>query len=164
MSVIDNNHDEFYEDDAQKDKYITFLLGNEEYAIEIRYVNEIVGLQKITELPDMPVFIRGVINLRGRVYPIIDMRMRFSMQNKEYNARTCIIIVNFEDTNIGLIVDEVKEVIDIPEEQVDPPPKTGRQYASRFIQGTGKVGDTVKIILNVAKILSDEELEKVETI
>ena len=124
MAAFDNyiEDDEYLDDetDSQKDKYITFLLGKEEYAIEIRFVMEIIGLQKITQIPDMPEFIKGVINLRGKVYPIIDMRKRFRLAEIPYNDRTCIIIISIEETTVGLIVDEVSEVLDIPSDQIDP--------------------------------------------
>ena len=157
LDLLDSEEDE----DTQKDKFITFILGKQEYAIEIQYVMEIVGLQKITTLPDMPKYIRGVINLRGQVYPIIDVRTRFRMDVIDYTDRTCIIIVNLKDSTIGLIVDEVSEVRDIKEDQIDPPPKTGGQ--NRFLKGTGKIGDEVKIILDVENIMADEDLEKINS-
>ncbi len=149
------------EEDSQLDKYITFTLGQEEFAIEIRYVVEIVGLQKITELPDMPEFVKGVINLRGEVFPIIDVRKRFNMKEIPYTDRTCIIIVSIEDTSIGLIVDEVSEVLDIKPDSISGSPKTGSKSHGRFIKGIGKVDDEVKIILDIEKILSEEEIADV---
>lgn len=152
------------EEDSQKDKYITFKLGDEDYAIEIRFVTEIIGLQKITQLPDMPDFIKGVINLRSKVIPILDVRKRFHLPEISYDERTCIIVVTILETTIGFVVDEVSEVLSIPSDKVDPSPKTGKNTQSRFIQGIGKVGDNVKIILSVDKILSSEELAVMEMI
>ena len=150
--------------DTQKDKYLTFHLAGEDYAIEIKYVTEIVGLQDITEVPDLADYIRGVINLRGKVIPVIDVRLRFLLQPKEYDSRTCIIIIHLLGTSVGLIVDEVSEVINIPSEQIDAPPKTMRGTKSRFIQGFGKIGNKVKMILNIDRFLNDEELLEIDSI
>lgn len=154
--------DEFYDDeedeDTQKDKYLTFHLGKETYGIEIYYVIEIVGIQKITEVPDMPEFVKGVINLRGQVIPVMDVRTRFKMAPREYNDRTCVVVVSVDDTDIGLVVDTVDEVADIPEADISPPPKIGKSASSRYIKGMGKTGEDVKIILDVNKLLFEEEL------
>lgn len=162
--LLGYEEDDIEEEDSQLDKYITFSLGKEEYAIEIRYVVEIVGLQKITELPDMPHFVKGVINLRGDVFPIIDVRSRFNMQEVDYTDRTCIIIVSIEDTSIGLIVDEVSEVLDIKPENISSSPKSVSKSRGKFIKGIGKVEDEVKIILDVEKFLSEDELADVKEI
>ena len=151
-------------EDTQKDKYITFLLGDEEYAIEIKYVNEIIGMQKYTYLPDMPDYIKGVIKLRNSVYPIIDARMKFHLQEKDYGARTCIIIVTINDTTVGLIVDLVNEVLDIPEEHVAPPPKTNMKSKNNYIKGIGKLGERVKIILDIHKMFSEDELSDIQSL
>ena len=150
--------------DTQKDKYLTFHLAGEDYAIEIKFVTEIVGMQDITEVPDLANYIRGVINLRGKVIPVIDVRLRFLMSPREYDSRTCIIIIHLQNTSVGLIVDEVSEVINIPAEQIDDPPRTMKGTKSRFIQGFGKVGNKVKMVLNIDKFLNDEELQEIEQI
>jgi len=149
-------------EDTQKDQYLTFRMGDEDYGIEIRHVIEIVGIQKITEVPDMPDFVKGVINLRGQVIPVIDVRTRFQMPPRDYDDRTCVIVVNINETNVGLIVDTVSEVREIPEQHVAPPPKVRRGPGSRYILGLGKVGDDVKILLDVNKLLFDEELGQLE--
>ena len=141
------------DEDTQKDKYLTFHLAGEDYGIEIQYVIEIIGIQNITDVPDMPEFIRGVINLRGKVIPIMDVRARFGMENRDYDDRTCIIVVNIDNTEVGLVVDEVSEVADIPEKNVEPAPKTSQNSDHSFIQGMGLVNDDVKILLNVHKLL-----------
>ena len=146
------------EDDAMKDRYLTFRVGDEVYGIEIAYVTEIVGMQKITEVPDMPDFVRGVINLRGQVIPVIDVRARFRMEDRKYDDRTCVVVVQLNETSIGLVVDTVNEVMDIPAAQVSPPPKIGQGEGNRYIKGMGKVGEQVKILLDVSKLLFDEEL------
>lgn len=160
-----NLDDDYYEDeDTQKDKYLTFALSNESYAIEIKFVTEIIGIQKITEIPDMPDYVKGVINLRGKVIPVIDVRIRFKIPKKDYGDRTCIIVVDINDMAVGLIVDEVSEVLNIPEDSIDPPPSTKKGQASRYIQGMGKVGDNVKIILNIEMMLNKEDIEALETV
>ncbi|AJF08030.1 chemotaxis protein CheW [Geoalkalibacter subterraneus] len=145
-------------EDTQKDKYLTFHLANEDYGIEIRYVTEIIGIQKITEVPDMPEFVKGVINLRGKVIPVMDVRTRFMLPPLEYNDRTCIIVVNVNGTAVGLVVDEVSEVADIPESNIEPPPRSTRAAASHYIQGMGKIGEDVKILLDVTCLLYDESM------
>lgn len=165
MALYDERYelqaDDFIDnEDTQKDKFITFLLGDEEYAIEIKFVNEIIGMQKFTHIPEMPDYIKGVIKLRNSVYPIIDVRMRFHLPPIEYGNRTCIIIVTIDDITVGLIVDMVNEVLDIPEEQVAPPPKSGFKNKQGFIKGIGKIGERVKIILDIEKIFSEDELSE----
>jgi len=123
-----------------------------------------VGIQKITEIPDTPDYLEGVINLRGKVIPVIDVRTRFKLPKKPYGDRTCIIVVNLEETATGLIVDEVAEVLDIPANQIDPPPKTSKGARSRYITGIGKVGENVEIIVNTARILNDDELDDLKKI
>jgi purine-binding chemotaxis protein CheW len=154
------DHDQYDEDeDTQKDKFLTFHLAGEDYGIEIRYVTEIIGIQKITEVPEMPDFIKGVINLRGKVIPVMDVRIRFDLPPRDYDNRTCIIVVDINDTAIGLVVDQVREVADIPAEQIEPPPMASMSRG-QFIQGMGKINDEVKIILDVGQLLRDEELEE----
>ena len=150
-------------EDTQKDKFLTFRIANEDYGIEIRYVTEIIGIQRITEIPSMPVFIKGVINLRGKVIPVMDIRSRFGLEEREYDDRTCIIVVNINNTSVGLVVDTVNEVADIPENDIEPAPNIKKDSNSDFIHGLGKVGNDVKILLNVNELLFDEELESLES-
>ena len=160
----DQLNDDLYDEeneDTQKDKFLTFHVGNEDYGIDIRYVTEIIGIQKITEVPDMPDFVKGVINLRGQVIPVMDVRTRFNLESRDYDDRTCIMVVNINDVSIGLVVDTVSEVTDIPEENIQPPPGTGKNTKSRYIKGMGKVGEEVKILLDVNKLLFDDEFEQI---
>jgi len=147
-------------EDTQKDKYLTFHLAGEDYGIDILYVIEIIGIQNITDVPDMPSFIRGVINLRGKVVPIMDVRARFGLEDRDYDDRTCIIVVNIEGTEVGLVVDEVSEVMDIPEANVEPAPRTSRNNEDSYIQGMGKVNTDVKILLDIHKLLFAGEMQK----
>ena len=159
--VDDDLYDE--DEDTQKDKYLTFHLAGEDYGIEIAFVTEIIGIQKITEVPDMPDFIKGVINLRGKVIPVMDVRVKFKLDSRDYDERTCIVVVDIDETSIGLVVDEVSEVVDIPESNVEPPPKTGKGTSSRYLKGMGKIEEEVKILLNIERLLYEEELEQIAT-
>lgn len=157
-TAFDDDEDD---EDTQKDKFLTFTVGNEDYGLEIYHVTEIIGIQKITEVPDMPDYVKGVINLRGKVIPVMDVRKRFKFEEREYDDRTCIVVVNINDTFIGLVVDTVKEVSDIPETQIEPPPALSEGNQQMFIKGLGKVDENVKILLDVDKLLHHKELEKV---
>ena len=149
------------DEDTQKDKYLTFRISNEDYGIEIRHVTEIVGIQKVTEVPDMPDFVKGVINLRGNVIPVVDVRTRFQMDTRPYDDRTCVVVVNIQETAVGLVVDTVNEVANIQPENISPPPKVRKGTGSRYIQAMGKVGDEVKILLDVQRLLYEDELEQI---
>ncbi len=140
-------------EDTQKDKYLTFRLADEDYGIEICHVTEIIGIQKITAVPDMAHFIKGVINLRGKVIPVMDVRARFSLPTREYDERTCVIVVNVNEQDIGLVVDRVNEVVDIPAVQVEPPPTASQSQSSQYIRGIGKMGEEVKVLLDAEKLL-----------
>lgn len=157
-SAEKNTQEVVENEDTQKDKYLTFHLAGEDYGIEIQYVIEIIGIQRITDVPDMPAFIRGVINLRGKVIPVMDVRARFNLPDRDYDDRTCIIVVNIDGTEVGLVVDEVSEVADIPGTNVEPPPKTGKGGSGQYIQGMGKINNAVKILLDVHKLLFSDEM------
>jgi purine-binding chemotaxis protein CheW len=148
------------DESTQENKYLLFNLGDEVYGIGIQHVIGIEEMQKITEVPDMPDYIKGVINLRGKVIPVMDLRLRFGMEERDYDDRTCIIIVNIENTSIGFIVDTVAEVHDIMQKDIEPAPhfktKTGHE---QYISGLGKIGEEVKILLNIEKILYKEDIE-----
>ena len=154
--------DELWEDedgdDAQKDKFLTFKIADEEFAIPIGHVIEIVGIQKITEVPDMPDFVKGVINLRGKVIPVMDVRLRFRLPSVAYDDRTCVVVVSVGNVTIGLVVDTVSEVVSIPEANISPPPRFSSATSGRYVSGMGKIGDAVKIIIDAEKLLRDDEL------
>jgi len=165
MSQLDlEDINEELDEDAQKNRFLTFHLGKESYGIEIQYVTEIIVMQEITKVPDLPESMIGVVNLRGNVISVMDMRTRFHLEEREYDDRTCIIVVDVEEVAIGLLVDTVNEVLNIPEEQVDPPPKTHSGIKSNYIMGMGKVENQVKILLDIEKILHEDELEQVQKI
>ncbi len=154
---------EAMQENSQEGKYLAFGIGIEEYAIEIRFVTEIIGIQKITSLPELPEYIKGVINLRGKVIPVIDVRLRFKQPERTYDDRTCIIVVNIRGISVGLIVDSVQEVLDITQEQIDPPPALKKESEHRFINGLGKIAEGVKIILDANKFLFDKEAKTITT-
>ena len=133
-------------EDTQEGKFLTFSLKNEEFGIEIRDVREIIGIQKITEVPEMPAYIKGVINLRGKIIPVMDIRIRFNIEEKEYDERTTIIVINIHNTDIGVIVDNVSEVMDIAAKDIEPPSRIGDDGDNQFVKAFGKVGDNVVII------------------
>lgn len=149
------------EEDTLKDRFLTFSLGKDSYGIEVRYVTEIIVNQDVTQIPELPEYVRGIINLRGRIIPVIDVRLRFKKKFKEYDDRTCIIVVEIGDLSIGLIVDSVSEVITIPEQDVVVPPQTNKGFSNRYIKNIGKVGNDVKLLLDCEKLLSEDELESI---
>jgi len=146
---------------GREGKYLTFVLGDEEYGLEILKVREIIGLMEITSVPQTPDFIKGVINLRGKVIPVIDLRLKFGMEPAEYTDETCIIVVDMGQTMIGILVDTVSEVLDISADQIEPPPSFGSRIDTEFILGMGKIKGKVKILLEIDKVLSTEELVRV---
>jgi len=152
-SQYSDNSIDIEDDDTQKDKYLTFHVGSEDYGIQIENVTEIIRMQKIADLPNVPDYVKGVINLRGKVIPVIDMRKRFEIEERDYDDRTCIIVVGINGMMVGLVVDSVNEVVDIPGEEIVPPPQTVGQDSEDFIKGFGKIGSEVKILLDVEKVL-----------
>jgi len=143
-------------------KYLTFCLDREEYGLEILKVQEIIGLMSVTRVPGMPDFIRGVINLRGKVIPVMELRLKFGMEAGENTEKTCVIVVQVGrgDSKLimGVIVDEVSEVLDIGAEQIEPPPTFGGSLKTDFILGMGKVDQKVVMLLDIDRVLSQDEM------
>jgi purine-binding chemotaxis protein CheW len=148
--------------DSNPVQYLTFLLGSEMFAVGILNVKEIIEYGNLTEIPMMPPFIRGVINLRGAVVPVIDLSARFGGNTTEVGRRTCIVIIEVVDDDfrhdIGIMVDAVSEVLEIPGSEIEPPPSFGAKIRADFIFGMGKVAGKFVIILNIEKVLSVEEI------
>lgn len=146
-----------------KEKYLTFNLAGEQYGLEILKVREIIGLMDITTVPQTPAFVRGVINLRGKVIPIIDLRTKFGIETIEDTEQTCIIVVDFiEDQNpiqMGIIVDSVSEVLDIVLTDIDDAPRFSAAVNTSFIKGIAKIKDGVKILLKIEDILTTDEIQ-----
>ena len=151
------------EEDTQKNKFLTFAVGNEVYGLEIKFVTEIIGIQAITKIPEVPDYVKGIINLRGKIIPVIDVRLKFKKPPMEYSDRTCIIVIDIQMMSVGFIVDYFSEVLVIPEENIVPPPKNKTGFSNRYIKGIGKVGNDVKLILECEKLLSEDEIDKLES-
>lgn len=152
------------DDTNEKGKYMTFKSGNEYFGLAIQYVNEIIQMQEITAIPETEDYIKGLINLRGKVVPVIDVRLRFKQEPIEYNDRTCIIVINVRTATVGLIVEKIAEVVEINEDNILPPPKIGHgdKAQNKYVYGIGKVGNAVKLLLDPDKLLNDEDLSVVE--
>lgn len=155
---------ELLEEDTQKGKFMVFQTGKEMYGISISYVNEIVGMQPITAVPEVEDYIKGLINLRGRIIPVIDVRIRFKMEPVEYTDRTCIMIINVKSTTIGLIIEKIAEVDTIMDEDIVPPPSLGHKEneQNKYVYGLARHGDTVKLLLDPQKLIRDEDMELME--
>ena len=138
-------------------KYLTFRLAEEEYGLEILKVREIMGMLDITAVPRTPEFVRGVINLRGNVIPVIDLRLKFGMQAIEQTEETCIIVVDVEGLEMGIVVDRVSEVLDISSEEIQEAPSFGVSVDTDFILGIGKANNQVTILLNISEVLTSAE-------
>jgi purine-binding chemotaxis protein CheW len=143
-------------------KYLTFALANEEYGLEILKVREIIGYMEITAVPQTPEHVKGVINLRGQVIPVIDLRAKFGMETTDVTEETCIIVVETSQGDrkfsTGIVVDRVQEVLDIDGENIEEAPQFGSSVNTDFILGMGKIGDSVKILLDIDEVLSGDNL------
>ncbi|MCG8617849.1 MAG: chemotaxis protein CheW [Desulfobacterales bacterium] len=151
---------------APTGKYLTFSLENEEYGIGILKVKEIIGMMPITQIPRTPAYVKGVINLRGKVIPIIDLRARFGMPPQDYDEKTCIIVVEIETEGgivmIGIVVDSVSEVLNVQQGEIEPAPAFGTQMDTDYILGMAKMEGGVKILLNIDKVLNQDEVAQLQ--
>jgi purine-binding chemotaxis protein CheW len=143
-------------------KYLTFSLAREDYGLEILKVREIIGMMEITAIPQTPPFVKGVINLRGRVIPVLDLRLKFEMPGAAYGERTCIIVVDAQSgqgvAQVGLVVDAVSEVLNVTGEDVEPPPAFGARNNDGYILGLAKTKGAIKILLDIDRVLGSVEL------
>jgi purine-binding chemotaxis protein CheW len=148
-------------------KFLTFLMADEKYGLEILKVREIIGMMGVTSVPTTPAFVRGVINLRGKVIPVIDLRLKFGIEAKADTERTCIIVVHLghspEEMIMGIIVDEVSDVLDIDRNQIEPPPSFGANIRTDFILGMGKSEQKVMTLLDIDRVLTEQEVALVES-
>ena len=154
--------EEIYEnEDTQKDKYLIFSIGDESYGISIQYVIEIIGIEEITQVPELPIYVKGIINLRGKIIPVMDVRLRFKKEEKEYDDRTCIIVIEIDGISFGLIVDNVKEVASIDETNIAPPPNIScaEDFSNGFIEAIGKVENDIWLFIDCRKLLYNNELD-----
>jgi purine-binding chemotaxis protein CheW len=145
-------------------KFLTFFLDEEEYGIEILKVHEIIGMMSITVVPRTPPFIRGVINLRGKVIPIIDLRLKFGMEAIEQTEETCIIVVQAQSVELGIVVDRVSEVLDISSDDIDEPPSFGADVPTDYLLGIAKTEGRVKLLLNIDRVLTTNEVVALPTL
>jgi purine-binding chemotaxis protein CheW len=148
--------------DARAGKYLTFQLGNEEFGVRVLKVREIMGLQEITAVPQTPAHVKGVINLRGKVIPVIDLRLKFGLPGAEYSQRTCIVVAQVQGESgpilMGVIVDGVSEVLNLTGAEIEDTPDFGEDAAGRFLLGMAKVKGKVKILLDIDRVLSSQDL------
>lgn len=145
-------------------KYLSFEVQDEMYAMEILDVKEIIAMMKFTQVPKMPKFVKGVINLRGQIIPIIDIRLKFQMEELEYNARTSIIIGIIDDDFIGFVVDRTADVLNIPSSQMSPPPKFGTAIDTRFLKSMAKTDSGVVMVVDIKKIFTEDEKEAITSL
>lgn len=140
----------------KEDMYLIFSLGKEEYGIEIKYVTEIIGMQEITIIPNAIKHLKGVINLRGKIIPVMDVRIRFNKEFKEYHDRTCIIVICIEDILLGLIVDSVVEVLPVIKEEITKPPNLNKNQKNKYIKGIANSGKKMKLLIDCEKLISED--------
>ena len=149
--------------EEREGKYLTFTLADEEYGIGILKIKEIIGMMTVTTVPQTPEFVKGVINLRGKVIPVIDLRLRFGMESMDYTERTCIIVVEIDGTagtvQIGIVVDSVSEVLNIKADEIEDTPTFGTRLNTDYILGMAKMEGSVKILLDINRVLKAEEVE-----
>ena len=155
--------------ESREGKYLTFELGGEAYGLEILKVKEIIGIMNITSVPRMPEYVKGVINLRGKVIPVIDLRLKFGMEALEYNERTCIIVVDItgrsaNNVMVGIVVDSVSDVMNIGDDEIEDTPTFGVKLDTEYILGMAKSKGGVKILLDIDRVLSNKEIVSLEKV
>jgi len=156
---VNNLYVENSDEDTLRNKFLTFFIEDQLFGISIADVVEIVGMQDITKVPEFPSYAKGVINLRGIIIPIIDVRLRLKKEEAAYNERTCIIVTNINGSYIGFIVDSVNEVTKISEEDVSAPPHMGSDYVNTYITGIAKIENIIVLIMDIKKMLNEKEIE-----
>lgn len=148
------------QDDARQNMFMTFKCGKESFGIEIKYVEEIIQYQAITPVPEVEDYIKGLINLRGKIVPVIDVRMRFGQEALEYTDRTCIIVINVKNIVVGLIIESIAKVVTIEAENILPPPTLSHgPEQNKYVYGIGKIGDEVKLLLDPEKLICEVDVE-----
>lgn len=158
-STLETMNVAVHDNDEMKGKYLTFWTDGQLFGVPIKDVVQIVGMQKITEIPEYPFYAKGIINLRGTIVPLIDMRLRLSKPEQEYNDRTCIIVTNIHDKYFGFIVDSVEEVTDISDDLITPPPKISGDSVNKYLTGVAKLEDKLVLTIDTAKVLGEDEFE-----
>lgn len=149
------------EDDVRQNMFMTFQCGKESFGIEIKYVEEIIQYQSITPVPEVESYIKGLINLRGKIVPVIDVRMRFGQEAMEYNDRTCIIVINVKNIVVGLIIESIAKVVTIDADNILPPPTLSHgPEQNKYVYGIGKIADEVKLLLDPEKLISETDIDE----
>ena len=157
--------DNYEEEDTQRGRFLTFTIEDNIYGLPIRFVTEIIGVQEATKVPETPDYVKGIINLRGRIIPLVDVRLKFGKEEIPYTERTCIIVIDVNSVAVGLIVDRVDDVLTLEDHQIALPPSGGSLgFENRYIEGIGKVEDLVLLLLDAEKLLRTEEMELIENI
>lgn len=151
---MDEMYDRIENEDTQKDKYLIFSIGEENYGLPIRYVIEIINILEITTVPEQPEHVKGLINLRGKILPVMDVRLRFKKKEKEYDDRTCVVVIDVDGTSFGLIVDNVKEVASVGEDSISETPEMGDDPKAGYIEGIGKVGEDIWLLIDCIRLLN----------
>jgi len=153
------------EEDTQRGRFLTFTIEDNVYGLPIRFVREIIGTHIATKVPETPDYVKGIINLRGRIIPLIDVRLKFGKEEIPYTERTCIIVIDVNSIAVGLIVDKVDDVLTLEDHQIAPPPAGGTLgYENRYLEAIGKTEETVLLLLDAEKLLRTEEMEMIESI
>lgn len=150
--------------EATMNQFLTFNIGEEHYGVDIGKVIEIIGIQKITEMPQQPEYVKGVINLRGRIIPTIDVRIRFNKEEKAYDERTCIIVVDVNDIMVGFIVDQVDEVLTIQDNAISSVPSFNDDFKGKYVKGIARLEERIIMLLESELLLSEEELQGIASI
>ena len=157
MAIEQNMFGDDRPDEAMKDQYLTFAIEDEDFGIEIAFVKEIIKMQSITRVPDMPAYIEGITNLRGDLIGVLDIRKRFNKPTKEHDDETCIIVIVHNDYGqLGMIVDAVQETVIITQDKIAPPPSAKLNYANQYIRNIGSVGESVKLLVDVDRFLAQD--------
>ena len=152
---------------AETDQMISFSIGEEDYGVDIQEVKEVIRIREITQLPKAPTFVKGVINLRGDVIPIIDLREKFGLEQQDYTDVTRVIVVEVDGKSIGMVVDRVSNVIKIPQDEIEPPPPLVGDLSGEYLRGIGKLGEKLIVLISIDKILTTDEkieLKKMEEV
>ena len=156
-------HDEQAHSESDSKEFLTFVLGNEHYALDIMSVKEIRGYEAVTKIANAPAFIKGVMNLRGDIVPIVDLRIKFSVGEATYNEFTIVIMLNVAERIVGIVVDGVSDVIRLTDDQIRPPPQFGVAFDSRYLLGLVPIDDHMVILVNIERLISSDELGLLDT-
>lgn len=164
MEEMEQEEELAEEEDIRQGKYMTFQVEQDVFGIELKYVSEIIQMQPVTPIPEVEPFIEGLINLRGKIIPVIDVAKRFEKTSAEYNDRTCVIVIEVKGIEVGLVINSIAEVVSIEEADILPPPNTMHTSSAqnKFISGIGKVDGKVKLLLDPVKLLSDDALDFID--